>query len=372
MTYVSVANHRRMALDRVRNDAYADALRSVVTPSSVVLDLGAGTGVHGLIAARLGARRVYLVEPEDVISVAEEIVHANGLDDVVTCVHGRIEQVDIPEPVDIIVSALTGNFLLSEDLLPVLFHARDAWLAPGGSLVPDRALMEVAPVSAPGLHACEVAGWSDAQHDITLTPARNYAANTVHYRWNGEAVTYLAAPQTVHQVNLQTDQYVRLHAAVEFQVDVQGPCHGFAGWFSMRLGQIWASTGPRAQAMHWSPAFMPLDPPVTFNPGDVISFELDRPPYGEWSWRTSWPGGSQRHSTLLAAPIKASTLKKASLEYDPVLNEEGHATTFVLSRCTGQASVCDIARGVQERWPARYRTHDEALHFVQMLVKRFA
>src|SRR3954469_2494037 len=105
MTYVSVANHRSMALDRVRNDAYADALRAVVTPSSVVLDLGAGTGVHGLMAARMGARRVYLVEPEDVISVAEEIVHANGLDDVVRCVHGRIEHVDIPEPVDVIVSA---------------------------------------------------------------------------------------------------------------------------------------------------------------------------------------------------------------------------------------------------------------------------
>src|SRR3954454_2492869 len=60
MTYVSVASHRSMALDRVRNDAYADALRAVVTPSSVVLDLGAGTGVHGLMAARMGARRVYL------------------------------------------------------------------------------------------------------------------------------------------------------------------------------------------------------------------------------------------------------------------------------------------------------------------------
>ena len=51
-----------MALDEVRNRAYAQALRRVITPESVVLDLGAGLGTLGLLAAKLGARRVYLVE----------------------------------------------------------------------------------------------------------------------------------------------------------------------------------------------------------------------------------------------------------------------------------------------------------------------
>ncbi len=58
MSYGSVPRHRWMALDTVRNDAYAAALRQVVGPETVVLDLGAGTGVHGLMAARMGARRV--------------------------------------------------------------------------------------------------------------------------------------------------------------------------------------------------------------------------------------------------------------------------------------------------------------------------
>ena len=80
-----------MALDPVRNDAYAAALARVVTPDSVVLDLGAGTGVLGLMAARLGARHVYLVEPSDVLCVAEEIVAANSLQDRVTCLRGRLE-----------------------------------------------------------------------------------------------------------------------------------------------------------------------------------------------------------------------------------------------------------------------------------------
>src|SRR3954467_14013850 len=145
MSYVYVANHRSMALDRVRNERYARALAAVVNENSVVLDLGAGTGIHGMIAARLGARRVYLVEPEDVIAVAEEAVRTKQLQDVVRCVQGAVEDVEIPEPVDVIVSALTGNFLLSEDLLPVLFHARDRLLKPGGTLVPDQATIELVP-----------------------------------------------------------------------------------------------------------------------------------------------------------------------------------------------------------------------------------
>src|SRR6478736_5339945 len=131
MSYVVVSSHRGMALDAGRNEAYARALAAAITPDSVVLDLGAGTGVLGIMAARLGARRVYLVEPEDIVLVAEELVAANGLQDRVRCLQGRIEKVQLPEQVDVIVSVLTGNFLLTEDLLPSLFYARDTVLKPG-------------------------------------------------------------------------------------------------------------------------------------------------------------------------------------------------------------------------------------------------
>ncbi len=63
------------------NEAYAAALKAVITPESVVLDLGAGLGIHGLLAAQLGAKRVYLVEPEDIIAVTQEIAQADGYGD---------------------------------------------------------------------------------------------------------------------------------------------------------------------------------------------------------------------------------------------------------------------------------------------------
>ena len=107
MSYADFSGQRSMAFDRTRNAAYAAAIRKHVTPESVVLDLGAGLGVLGLIAAAAGARKVYLVEPESVIHGAREVAARNGFGDRVVAIQGRIEDVELPEKVDIITSVFT-------------------------------------------------------------------------------------------------------------------------------------------------------------------------------------------------------------------------------------------------------------------------
>ena len=60
----TLRNYGEMIDDAVRMDAYVAALRRVVKPGDVVLDIGTGTGIFAVLAARLGARRVFAVEPE--------------------------------------------------------------------------------------------------------------------------------------------------------------------------------------------------------------------------------------------------------------------------------------------------------------------
>src|SRR5437870_11229737 len=74
----SVADYGIMIADRVRMEAYMQALRSAVRPGGVVVDIGTGTGIFALLACRFGARRVYAIEPNDAIQVAREIARANG------------------------------------------------------------------------------------------------------------------------------------------------------------------------------------------------------------------------------------------------------------------------------------------------------
>jgi len=373
VSYLTVASHRSMALDARRNEAYRAALERAIGPDTVVLDLGAGTGVLGILAARLGARRVYLVEPEDIVLVAEELVAANGLQDRVRCLQGRVEDVQLPEQVDVIVSVLTGNFLLTEDLLPTLFHARDTVLKPGGQLIPARAAMEAVPVSAPAVHEREIAGWSAAQHGVDLSAAREYAANTIFYRHDElRDVTPLSAPCSLHTVDLSRDSYDSVRIDATYEITTSGVCHGWIGWLNLDLGGEWLSTSPFEPRVHWSSAYLPLDPPMAFERGERVTFALDRAPFGDWTWSVVCGAGRQQHSTLLSAPMTAASLKKAGIGFTPTLNADGRVLSDLLALCDGSEPVISIARRLAEQYPGRYRSHSEALAAVQRIVKRYA
>ncbi|MDF1700002.1 MAG: class I SAM-dependent methyltransferase [Planctomycetota bacterium] len=295
MSYDSIIGHRTMALDGVRNAAYQAALESIITPDSVVLDLGAGLGTLGMLAARLGARRVYLVEPSNVVSVTRELVHRNGLQARVRVLQGRIEDLELPEPVDVITSVMTGNFLLSEDLLPSLFHARDKYLKPGGRLLPSEAVMEVMPVSLPTYYAEHVACWQQPHLGLDFGAAQEAATNSIYWsRSKFAAATPLAPAQPLLHMDLDAAQSTHCRATTEFSLTTDGSLHGWLGWFRMQLGEAWLSTSPFEPLTHWGSAFLPLPQAQDGHAGDAAGFSLLRPPGGPWSWTEPHPHGRLR------------------------------------------------------------------------------
>jgi len=217
-------------------------------------------------------------------------------------------------------------------------------LKPGGRLVPDAALMEAALVSAPDVHAMHIAGWSNATHGVDLSAARAYAANHVYF---GPTLlrdaTFLSQPAAVLALDLGSCGYDALHAQVDFEATQPGECHGIAGWFNLRLGETWLSTSPRSPQTHWSPAFLPIDPPLPLESGDRISLTLDRAPAGDWTWRIRSPRGSRRHSTLLGTPLVPGKLEKASRNYVPTATEALSATAFVLASVDGDIDVSETS-----------------------------
>jgi predicted RNA methylase len=107
--YAEIEVHRTMLCDRVRTEAFRRAIDSVVRPGDVVLDVGAGTGILSLFAARAGAERVYAVERTTVAVLAQELAAANGVAEVVQVIHGDLRDIDLPERVDVIVSEWLGG-----------------------------------------------------------------------------------------------------------------------------------------------------------------------------------------------------------------------------------------------------------------------
>jgi SAM-dependent methyltransferase len=373
MSYSQVASHRSMVFDEFRNGLYAEAIRKIVTPDSVVLDLGAGMGIHGLIAAAAGARRVYLVEPEPVVQIAKEIARANGLVDRIVVLEGTIEEVELPEQVDLIISVFTGNLLYSEDLLPSLFHARDRYLKPGGHLIPDFAELLLAPVSAPDLHAKNIGCWSEPHLGLDFSAGRRFASNEILWLNREELkAKRLAAGGVISALDLMAANQADCKGDMRCHIEKSGLCHGLLGWTRIRLGDQWLSTDPSSPEVHWSPAVLPLDPPLTLEAGEEIGISLQRPAHGDWTWTIKAASGSRRHSSFLARTDGPRRLRQVAPDTCPGLNGRGQNTLRVLAMMQEGRSNMEVAQVLTEQHHSSFPNTEEALQLVQGLALRYA
>lgn len=144
--------HLQMLQDKVRTEGYRDFIYDCknIFAGKTVLDVGCGTGILSMFAARAGAARVIAVDNSDIIDKARANVLENKLDGVITLVRGKIEELELPvDKVDIIVSEWMGYFLLFEAMLDSVLVARDKYLAPGGLLAPSASYIYLTAISDP-------------------------------------------------------------------------------------------------------------------------------------------------------------------------------------------------------------------------------
>lgn len=107
------------------------------------MDIGCGTGILSIFAARAGAKHVYAVDNAEIALFAREIIKNNGLEDKITVYKGKMEEIEFPfgeGEVDIIISEWMGYYLLYESMLDCVLWARDKYLNKStGKMLPDRA-----------------------------------------------------------------------------------------------------------------------------------------------------------------------------------------------------------------------------------------
>lgn len=151
---VAASQMASMLHDADRNAAYAAALQAAVDgfkeanggAAPVVLDVGTGTGLLAMLAAKAGAAHVYACEMfKPMAEVARRVVAANGFERVITVVAKRSTEVtvgedgELPARADIIVSEVLDSALLGEGVLPMLRDAFARLLKPGAVAIPAKA-----------------------------------------------------------------------------------------------------------------------------------------------------------------------------------------------------------------------------------------
>jgi predicted RNA methylase len=255
--------------DARRNRALRRALAARVSPGASVLDLGAGTGVWAVLAARLGAGRVVAVEREAVlVPVIEALARESGVAHRVEVVQGDARRVRLPRAFDVIVSEMVGNEGFEEGLVPVLARARQRFLRPGGTLIPEQIALAAAPVKAPV--------------SLGLTPPFLRPSEIVP----------LAPSRTLLRVDLRetrTGEPLPIGRAC-FRVADGRAVGGLVVWVVIGLApRVRLST--RA-GTHWLPTLLPVEP-LPRGPGR-LEVEIDwNPPRRRWSFRFEGDRGAR-------------------------------------------------------------------------------
>ncbi|KAI3731761.1 hypothetical protein L1987_62950 [Smallanthus sonchifolius] len=241
-SYSHVGIHEEMIKDRVRTETYRTAIlqhRSHIE-GKVVVDVGCGTGILSIFCAQAGAKRVYAVDASEIALQANEVVKANKLSDRVIVLHGRVEDVQIDEEVDVIISEWMGYMLLYESMLGSVIIARDRWLRPGGLILPSIAVLYMAPVTHPNRYAESVDFWRNV-YGIDMSPILPLAKQCAFEEPSVETISgenVLTWPHVVKHVDCYTITVKELEsvtASFKFQSMMRAPFHGFAFWFDVEF-----------------------------------------------------------------------------------------------------------------------------------------
>jgi hypothetical protein len=276
--------HRTLIADRVRNEAFAQALGSVIKKGvTTVADIGAGTGLLALMAVRLGAREVFLYEAAEVAGVAAKALKANGARNCHLFPCHSTEMVDPPK-VDVVVSETFGNYPFEEHIIETLADARKRFLKPGGVLIPRRLEQFVAPVISDRIHA-EFGVWDETGFDLAV--AKTMSLNNIYVRTL--AAKELLDAKAWDAVDFGTDGRSSRKGEASWKLKAATTIYGFATWWSAELAPgIVLSTAPEAPRTHWEQLYFPLLAPIAAKAGDTVGVALRSRTSAEAGTNLAW------------------------------------------------------------------------------------
>jgi len=205
--------HNTMLTDRVRNKLLQKAIRKAFKPGMSFLDIGAGTGVWAILAAKLGASRVVAIETEEsLIPVIGRLAQENGVADKIEIVHGRSNDVRLSGRFDLIVSEIFDSDAFGKETIESFVDIRERFLAKDGIFIPEKFELMAAPIVYPGTAAAEASGLG-----IKTTFLREMKLNysdSINYS-SASDLKFLAEPVAIISIDFRTVENGSYSAAGE-------------------------------------------------------------------------------------------------------------------------------------------------------------
>lgn len=280
-SYAHFGIHEEMLKDEVRTRSYMNCIyqNKHLFKDKVVLDVGCGTGILSMFAAKAGARKVYAVDFSLIADSAKQIVEDNGLSDVVEVIKAKIEDVELESKVDIIISEWMGYFLLYESMLNTVLVARDKWLKEGGIIFPDKAVLYLTAIEDGDYKEEKINFWDNVygfdmsciKHMALVEPLVDIVPPE----------QIIANPCPILEIDIHTVKIEDLTFRSPFEIVFNRSdfAHAIVGYFDIFFTKghktLSFSTGPQAKYTHWKQTVFYLQEQLTVDAGDKLVGELD-------------------------------------------------------------------------------------------------
>lgn len=276
-SYAHFGIHEEMLKDKVRTLSYRNAIyqNQHLFKDKVVLDVGCGTGILSLFAAKAGARLVIGVDMSNIIDQAKIIVKDNHMDNKIILLKGKMEDIVLPvEKVDVIISEWMGYFLLYESMLDTVLYARDRYLKKDGLIFPDKATMQIAAIEDGDYKEEKINFWEDV-YGFNMSHIKELALHEplVDIVESKALVTKSTVLKNIDLYTVTKEELAftapfKLHASRDDYI------HAFIAWFDIEFTachkHIRFSTGPYAQYTHWKQTVFYLRDALTIKNGEQI------------------------------------------------------------------------------------------------------
>ncbi|KAG6435439.1 hypothetical protein SASPL_100313 [Salvia splendens] len=260
--YGQLLHQQNMLQDYVRTGSYYAAVleNRIDFTDRVVVDVGAGSGILSLFAAQAGAKHVYAVEASDMADYANKLISGNpSFSEKITVIKGKVEDVELPEKADILISEPMGTLLINERMLESYIIARDRFLVPKGKMFPTIGRIHMAPFSDEYLYI-----------EIANKPVVDAFDPRL-----------LVAPAISHVIDFTSAKEEDLYEfdiPLRFVSSTGTRVHGLACWFDVLFDgstvQRWLTTAPGAPTTHWYQLRCVLAQPIYVMPGQEITGRL--------------------------------------------------------------------------------------------------
>jgi|SRR5579859_7022257 len=263
--------HIKMLNDKRRNAAFERAICKAVEkegPTARILDIGTGSGLLSMMAARAGANNILSCERVPVIAAtAERIVALNGYQEQIHVVNKSSTQLvvgkDLAAPADILISEILSSDLMAEDVLSTFEDAHARLLRKGATIVPRAATAVGCVVESDVLSDYAFVGQVSG---FDISPFGALAAQRLPVHGSMTAWRRLSGDVDLLKIDLSSQEHVSAIRQLAVPVREDGVAVGIVQWMNLDLadGVVFSnhpeheSDGGWLQVLHTFPEPIPV------------------------------------------------------------------------------------------------------------------